>query len=320
MKKKNLSLLFGALLMLSCTREAPVSSELRDGALVSDVALSGQIVRFTADEFTRAVAEVDATALRTSGFKVCGATYAAGASDWRTACTAYFNEAASYDAIAGSFKTATDYYYPEALRMKVFAANVDAVSFKGSAVPNGCYFDVTSPFTSDIVVSSASWDPATGSREGIALAFNHALAQVSVSAKGAVSGLSYDVKTVSVNTKQNGRFLFFDSASGTDMGWVLSGASSDYAHFSGTATCGTADYSAVGTSFAYFPGTWTVTVTYDVRSGSVVAGSYTKTFDITPVAGKRNIYRLTLPFSDSDEIVMNVSVVGWASQTYDVSL
>lgn len=317
------AILFAALLP-GCSQETPSASPSEgaaSGTWSESETSPRRPIRFVTAGGTKAVSEVTAASLQESGFNVC---CVAGADDTDfQALSQYFNEAVSYDAQAGTFGTASPYYFPEDDGMLFFAANADLdIYFKHPNWPAGATFEVSGPWERDVVTATASFDPASDSRSAVSLAFSHRLAQMSVSAKGAVSGVSYEVTSVSINTSAWGRWYYIMASDPNDWRtdyWVC-GDPLDHSHFSGAAACGTTDYTAVGTRYAYFPGTWTVTVNYTVKSGSFVLGTYAKTFDATLSEGRRTLYNLTLPYDDNDEIVYSVTVADWVDESYDVSL
>ena len=310
--------------LIGCTRENPVSAPVKANgtseAVQAEVNYNGPI-QFNISTDTKAVTEVTAATLQANGFKVC----CAAGSDATVFATLseYFNETASYDAEAETFSTASPYYFTESDQLLFFAANSDlTIAFKQENWPAAATFEVSSPWEKDIVTAEASFDPESDSRTAISLAFTHRLAQMSVAAKGAVSGVSYEVTGVSINTSAWGRWYYIMASDPnnwqTDY-WVC-GDPLDHSHFSGAASCGTSSYTAIGSRFAYFPGTWTVTVEYSVKSGTFVLGTYTKTFDATLTQGKRTLYNLTLPYDDNDEMVYSVTVADWVDESYNISL
>lgn len=311
--------------LVGCARENPVSALVKangtNEAVQAEVDCDGPI-RFNVSADTKAVTEVTASTLQTSGFKVC---CAAGSylTDFST-LSQYFNETVSYDAESGMYATAGTHYFPASDGLLFFAANADVdIYFKHANWPLSATFEVSGPWEKDVVTATASFDPESDSRSAVNLAFAHRLAQMSVAAKGAVSGVSYEVTGVSVHTKSWARWNYILAADPDDWQtnyWQFSDEFYDYSHFGGSASCGTSSYSAVGSRFAYFPGTWTVTVDYTVKSGSFVLGTYAKTFDATLTQGKRTLYNLTLPYDDNDEIVYSVTVADWVDESYNISL
>ena len=311
--------------LLGCSRESVVSAPSKAvdsfGSAVAEADLRGPI-RFSISSDTKTVTEVTAATLQANGFKVC----CAAGSDATVFATLseYFNETASYDAEAGTFGTSSPYYFTESDQLLFFAANADVdIYFKHENWPLSATFEVSGPWEKDVVTAEASFDPGSDSRSAVNLAFAHRLAQMSVAAKGAVSGVSYEVTGVSIHTKTWARWYYILAADPDDWQtnyWQFGDEFYDYSHFSGAASCGASSYSAVGSRFAYFPGTWTVTVDYRVKSGSVVLGTYSKTFDATLTQGKRTQYNLTLPYDDNDEMVYSVTVADWVDESYDISL
>jgi hypothetical protein len=321
MKKSIQLIAITAFLTLACTPQN--HAEMNTPTLSNPVQVSTTPICFSAEGLTKAVSEVDINSLKATGFQVCGATSAQSDQNAFASSLVYFNLSALYNNDKQAFFPSSTYYFPQSDNLIVFAAN-KPISFKEGGFAQECGFSVSNPWQEDIIASSATWNPSQDNRKSaINLAFQHILSQMTFKAKGAAEGLTFNIKSINVDTKSSGKYYFVkkDGENYTSNTWVLADDTTREHFSSVTPTNHTsASFTPAGEAFAYFPGTWTVTVNYDVFSGSIQTGSYSKSFQAALTAGKHHIFNLTLPFVDSDAIYFSVSIEDWQTSEEDVIL
>lgn len=257
---------------------------------------------------TKAVTESTAALVQTNGFNVAAVT---------SANATLFNAKASWLAAKSYYTTATPYYYPSAGTTSFYA--VYPVAQSVTVTSGAATIAYTNDNDTDLIAAKATGVAKPATATSVALAFDHILSQVNITAKGKTAGLDYRISSIKITSPSSGTYKYADGT------WTL-GAASAVAYHSAATTVGTTA-TAVGVAQTKIPSSVTVTVEYDVLQGGVVLASYTgsaaKTSTAIAVAqGKRSTINLTLPYSSADDaqITFTVTINPWGTESHDVEL
>lgn len=302
--KKTVLILSSLLCLAACNKN--LSPELTPAG-ENDVIVFG-VEGVAVDMATKAVIESTAAQLQTNGFNVAGVT---------SNNATIFNAKATWVAQKSYYTTATPYYYPVSGTTNFYAVypTSQAVSISAGVAT----VEYTNDNNTDLVAAKATGVSKPATATSVALAFDHILSQVSITAKGKTEGLDYAIKSIKITSPASGTYKYADNS------WTL-GATSSVVYHATETTVGT-EATAIGVAQTKIPSNVTITVEYDVLQGGVVLASYAgaaaKTSSAVSVAqGKKSTINLTLPYSNADDaqITFTVTVNPWGEESHDVEL
>lgn len=283
------------------------NKELAQQTAMTEPVQDTKVIRFGLDDMgleMKAVTEVTASdiAKEGSGIMVAGINASTKAT--------LFNEVANYN--GSVFETSNGkYYFPTSQNMNFYAAfpKTQAISIDEGAAT----IAYTHNSSTDLVAAKNTGVAAQDN--AVALAFDHILSQVCFSAKGSDDQVTYKVKAISVKAPTTGVYAY---GAGT---WTAGGttASETYASNDAGIAVATNSFTAIGAGnvagakLTFIPTTLTVSVTWECYSGAALVATYTKEKTFTPVLGKRNTVKLTLPNSDAKSITFSITVNDWTN-------
>lgn len=249
---------------------------------------------------SKAVTESTVATVEENGFKVAGVT---------SENTVLFNEVAKKVSDKEYYSTDTPYYYPTTGTTSFYAVypNAEVIDVT-EGVATVAY---TSDGNKDFIVASATG--VSASDESVALAFAHALSQVSFTAIGSDPNVTYKVESVTLTAPATGTYAYANNK------WT-DGTASSYTYVNEATEVSTSEATALGAAQTHLPTTLNVAVSWKCYSGGALVGEYTKDADFTPTMGKKCMVNLTLPNAAAKPITFTITVADWGEETRDITL